>query len=161
MWQAILERTNEDNQCQICQATQLIRVNDALAFLAEANIARSQHLATFQGNVELWAADHQKKMTQVEEELQLAMNEIRRIATRIPLPGSLKTGCPSPQPLQLWHSPVRSPSTSAAIAPAIPPPIPARPTLQSPIRLTPASPAHRQRRPALPPSCPPERLLPP
>ena len=50
VWQAILERTDEDNQRQICQATQLTRVNDALAFLAEANTARSQHLATFQGN---------------------------------------------------------------------------------------------------------------
>jgi len=53
VWQAILERTDEDNQRQICQATQLTRFNDALAFLAEANTARSQHLATFQGNVEL------------------------------------------------------------------------------------------------------------
>jgi len=46
IWQAILERT-ESNQRQICQATQLTRVNDALAFLAEANIVRGQHLATF------------------------------------------------------------------------------------------------------------------
>jgi len=41
MWQAILEWTDEDNQWQIYQATQLTRVNDALAFLAEANTARS------------------------------------------------------------------------------------------------------------------------
>jgi len=47
VWQAILEWTNEDNQRQICQATQLTHVNDALAFLAEANTARSPHLATF------------------------------------------------------------------------------------------------------------------
>jgi len=47
VWQAILERTDEDNQRQICQATQLTQVNDALVFLAEANMARSQHLATF------------------------------------------------------------------------------------------------------------------
>ena len=131
--QAILERTNEDNQWQICQATQLIRVNDALAFLAKANVARSQHLATFQGNVELWAADHQRKMTRVEEELWQARDEIRRIATRIPLPGSPKTRHPSLQPLQLWRIPVRPPSTSAASAPAAPPPLPAQPTLLSPI----------------------------
>jgi len=37
--QAILEHTDERNQWQICQATLLTRVNDALAFLAEANIA--------------------------------------------------------------------------------------------------------------------------
>ena len=40
IWQAILEHTHQSNQRQICQATQLTRVNDALAFLAEANIAR-------------------------------------------------------------------------------------------------------------------------
>jgi len=53
VWQAILERTSEDNQRQICQATQLTRVNDTLDFLSEPNTARSQHLATFQGNLEL------------------------------------------------------------------------------------------------------------
>jgi len=127
------------------QATQLTGVNDALALLAEANVARSQHLATFQGNVELWAADHQRKMTQVEEELRQARDEIRRLATRIPLPGSPKTRRPSPEPLQLWHSPVRPPSTSAAAASAAPVPLPALPTLRSPIRLAPASPARRQR----------------
>jgi len=39
VWQAIMERTTDDNQRQICQATQLTRVNDALAFLNEANTA--------------------------------------------------------------------------------------------------------------------------
>jgi len=62
VWQHIIEWTDEANQRQICQATQLIRVNDALAFLAEANTARGQYLGTFQGNVELWAADHQEKV---------------------------------------------------------------------------------------------------
>jgi len=123
MWQAILERTDEDNQQQICQATQLTRVNDALAFLAEANVARSQHLATFQGNIELWAADHQRKVAQVEEELRQARNEIRRIATRIPLPGSPQRRHPSPELLQLWRSPVRLSSTRATV-PAAPPPLP-------------------------------------
>jgi len=41
VWQAIIERTNEDNERQICQATQLTRINDALSFLAEANTARN------------------------------------------------------------------------------------------------------------------------
>ena len=53
VWQAIIERTNEATQQQIGQATQLARVNDVLAFQAEANMARREHLATFQGNVEL------------------------------------------------------------------------------------------------------------
>jgi len=39
IWQVIIERTNEANERQICQATQLARVNDALSFLAEANTA--------------------------------------------------------------------------------------------------------------------------
>jgi len=82
---AIIEWTDEADQHQICQATQLARVNDILAFLAEANTARGQHLATFQGNVKLWAADHQRKTMAMEEELWQARDEIRRIATRIPL----------------------------------------------------------------------------
>jgi len=53
VWQAIIEWTDEADQHQICQATQLTRVNDALTFLTEANTAQGQHLTTFQGNVEL------------------------------------------------------------------------------------------------------------
>ena len=98
VWQAILDRTQEDNQRQICQAMQLTRVNDALAFLAEANTARSQHLVTFQGNVELWAADHQRKVNRMERELRQARDEILRIATRISLPGSPTTRIPSLEP---------------------------------------------------------------
>ena len=65
---------------------QLTHVNDALAFLPEANTARSQHFVTFQGNVELWAADHQRKVDRMERELHQARDEIRRIASQIPLP---------------------------------------------------------------------------
>ena len=136
-------------------------MNDGHAFLAEANAAPSQHLATFQGNIELWVADHQRKMTQVKEELRRARDEIRWFATRIPLHGSPRTRRLSPEPLQLWRSPVRPPSTSNATVPAAPPPLPSRPTLRSPIRLVPASPVRRQRRPALPLSSPPEPPLPP
>ena len=149
VWQAILERTKEDNQRQICQATQLTRVNDALAFLAEANTAWSQHLLTFQGNVELWAADHQRKVNRMEEELRQARDEIRRIATRIPLPGSPTTRLPSPEPPHDWRSPIRQPSTSIATAPL---PLPA---LRSPLWLTPALPTRRLRRPAISAEGPP------
>jgi len=62
IWGAIIERTQEDTQKQAGQATQLARLNDSISFLAEANIARSQHLANFQGNVELWAGEHQKRV---------------------------------------------------------------------------------------------------
>ena len=135
VWQAILERTSEDNQRQICQDTQLTRVNDALAFLNEANTTRSQHLATFQENVELWAADHQIKMGKMEEELRRARDEIRRIDTQIPLPGSPRPRTLTPKPLQLLSSPARPSSTSALTAPATLPPLPICPALRSPIQL--------------------------
>jgi len=66
IWQAIIECTQESNERQICQATQLARVNDALSFLAETNAARNQHLANFQGNVELWATAHQDQVSTLE-----------------------------------------------------------------------------------------------
>ena len=110
--QAIIERTNEANERQICQATQLVRVNDALSFLAEANTARNQHLANFQGNVELWAAAHQNRVSNLENQLREARAEIQRIATRIPLPamppvplhGEAQSGRPAPAPHQPTHN---------------------------------------------------------
>jgi len=110
IWQAIIDKTKEADQRQICQATQLARVNDALAFLGEANIARSQHLATFQGNVEIWAADHQRRVAALEKQLQEA---IQGIATRIPIPPSPPRHQARPQP---WRSPARPSSTSIADA---------------------------------------------
>jgi len=47
VWQAIIEHTNEANELQICQATQLAQVTNALSFLGEANTVRNQHLANF------------------------------------------------------------------------------------------------------------------
>jgi len=38
----------------------------AVAFLGEANLARNQHLAVFQGKVDIWAADHQNKVNNLE-----------------------------------------------------------------------------------------------
>jgi len=139
IWQAILEHTNEANERQICQATQLARVNDALSFLAEANAARNQHLANFQGNVELWAAAHQNRVSSLENQLREARAEIQRIATRIPLPATP----PAPPNLPTWRSPARQTSTSApaAYSPA---------ALGSPLRLNPGPPTRRQRPPALP-----------
>ena len=150
VWQAIIERTVEDNQCQIYQATQLARVNDVLAFLGEANTARGQYLATFQGNVELWAADHQKKMAKVENELKQARDEIRRIATQIPLPASPRAAPQNPEPLQLWRSPARPSSTTAPAAPSAPPPLPRRPAQRSPIQLPLSPQTRRMQRPAIP-----------
>ena len=93
-------------------------------------------------------------MSRVEEKLRRAREEIRRIATRIPLPGSPRPRAPSPEPLQLWRSPARLLSTSATSA-AAPPPLPKWPILRSPIWLAPTPAARRQRWPAIPPSSPP------
>jgi len=138
VWQTILEHTQEANERQICQATQLARVNDALSFLAEANAARNQHLANFQGNVELWAADHQSRVASLEDQLREARTEIQRIAARIPLPAT-------PPAPPTWRSPARPTSTSAPSAHS-------PPTLGSPLRLNPGPPTRRQRPPALPPT---------
>jgi len=101
-------------------------------------------------------------MRKVGEELRQARDEIRWIATQIPLPGSPQTRHPSPEPLQLWRSPVRPPSTSDITAPTASLPLPTRPALRSPIRLVPGPPTRRQRRSAVPPeSPPPEPPLPP
>jgi len=62
-------------------------------------------------------------MSRVEEELRRAREEIRRIATRIALPRSPRLNAPSPKPLQLWRSPAKIHSTSAASAPVAPPPL--------------------------------------
>ena len=135
-WHAILERTDEANKRQICQATQLARVNDALSFLVEANAARNQHLANFQGNVELWAAEHQNQMASLENPLREARAEIQRIATRIPLPVT-------PPVPPTWRSPGRQTSTSA-------PSVHSSPALGSPLCLNPGPTLRRQRPPAVP-----------
>jgi len=103
VWAAIIERTDEAAQQQIGQATQLARINDALAFHREADIARNQHLATFQGNVELWAKEHQAKVSYLEEQLSKTQEAVRRVATMVPAPAS---------PPKTWRSPARPPSTS-------------------------------------------------
>jgi len=123
VWQAIIERTNEATERQVGQATQLARVNDALAFLGEANTARNHHLATFQGNVELWAAEHQARVSYLETQLQRAQEAIQRVADRVPVP---------PTPTPEWRSPAPIPSTSA-LSP--PPDRTYQPTLRSPLRL--------------------------
>ena len=112
VWQAIIKRTNEANERQICQATQLTRVNDALSFLAEANTARNQPLANFHGNIELWAAAHQNRVDTLENQLREARVEIQHIATRIPLPAMP----PVPAGPPAWRSPIQQTSTSARSA---------------------------------------------
>jgi len=134
VWGAIIERTQEANQKQAGQATQLTRLNDSISFLAEANVARSQHLANFQGNVELWAEEHQKRTDQqqqrveyLEHQLQEAREEARRqaealqlLATRIPAPETPQPPAPVPEsPLPEpapWRSLVRATMSSLADA---------------------------------------------
>jgi len=92
VWGAIIERTQEADKKQVGQATQLTRLNDSISFLAEANVARSQHLANFQGNVELWAEEHQKqadrqqqRVEYLEQQLQEAREEARQQAEALQL----------------------------------------------------------------------------
>lgn len=87
-------------------------------------------------------------MTRVEEELWQTCEEIRRIATQIPLPGSPNPSAPTPKPLQLWCSPVRPPSTSAPTN--TPPPLPNWLPLRSPIQLPFSPPTRKIRPPAVP-----------
>jgi len=169
VWQAIIEKTDEAMERQVCQAIQLARVNDALSFLGEANMARNQHLATFQGNVELWAADHQQKVAELQQELQRTRSEVQRLATRIPLPPM--TPSPPPPSLpptdpvgQTWRSPTRLPSTrapeqnsrrsskSSAGQPDTQPTGRTYPPLRSPIELSFPAPTRRIRPPAIPPT---------
>jgi len=74
-------------------------MHDTVAFLGEANVARNQHLAVLQGNVEKWAADHQQKVgsleqqgqkdqervARLEEQLDKVQEEIQKVAVAIPL----------------------------------------------------------------------------
>jgi len=134
VWSAIIERTQEADQKQIGQTTQLARLNDSISFLAEANVARSQHLANFQGNVELWAEEHQKRADKqqqrveyLEHQLQEARMEARQqaealqlLAARIPAPETPRPPAPAsenppPEPAP-WRSPVRATTSSLANA---------------------------------------------
>jgi len=131
VWGAIIERTQEADQKQIGQTTQLARLNDSISFLAEANVARSQHLANFQGNVELWAEEHQKRADEqqqqveyLERQLQEAREEARQqaealqlLAARIPAPETPAPASQSPPPEPApWRSPVRATTSSLADA---------------------------------------------
>jgi len=77
-------------------------MHDAVAFLSEANLARNVNLMEFQGKVEKWAADHQRKvetlerqrnedrdrMAGLEQWLAQAQDELLRVATTVPLPAT-------------------------------------------------------------------------
>jgi hypothetical protein len=55
VWEAIVARTTEDDMRRIHQATQVARLNDAVAFLTEANTARNHNLTAFADQVSGWA----------------------------------------------------------------------------------------------------------
>ena len=170
VWGAIIERTQEAYQKQAGHATQLTRLNDSIAFLAEANVARSQHLANFQGNVELWAEEHQKRadeqqrrVAQLEHQLQEAREEsqrqagaLQRLAAQITVPETP----PRPPPvsahttpeLRQWRSPVWQSTSSLADALQQLRAEPTDPEAQGPQQPTvPPRPLRRIRPPALSP----------
>jgi len=43
-------------------------------------VARNQHLAKFQGNMELWAGEHQRKVEFLENKVREAQGEIKKLA---------------------------------------------------------------------------------
>jgi len=142
VWQAIIEKTNEATEKQVCQSMQLARVQDALSFLGEANTARNEHIVAFQGNVELWARDHQDRVNTLESELRGAKAEISRLASRIPLPGSPARPIPTRPTPQPWRSPAPPSSTSiheATQSPTGPPSADMRATLKQ-LRRIPTTP---------------------
>jgi len=164
VWGAIIERIQEATQKQTGQATQLARLNDSISFLAEANIARSQHLANFQGNVELWAEEHQKRVEYLEGQLLEARQETQRqaavlqqLAAQIripetPLPPAQASGRSTPDP-EAWRSP--APPSTSSLASTLQQ-LRAGPTDERSTRIqrptVPPRPDRRTRRPALSPS---------
>jgi len=102
VWEAIIEHSKTSDLHRVLEATQVARMHDAVAFLSEANLARSVHLMEFQGNVEKWAADHQQKvetlnrqrnedrnrMASLEQWLAQSQDELLRVATTVPLPAT-------------------------------------------------------------------------
>jgi len=68
VWEAIIEHSKRSNLHRVHEVTQVARMHDAVAFLSEANLARNIHLMEFQGNVEKWAADHQRKVEMLKQQ---------------------------------------------------------------------------------------------
>jgi len=113
VWKAIIEHSKTSDLHQVHKAIQVARMHNAVAFLSEANLARNVHLMEFQGNLEKWAADHQKKvetlerqrsedqdrMAGLEQRLAQAQDELLRVATAVPLlatPAERTRPTPSP-----------------------------------------------------------------
>jgi len=113
VWEAIIEHSKTSDLHQVHEATQVARMHDVVAFLSEANLAQNVHLMEFQGNVEKWAADHQKKvetlerqrnedqdrMASLKQQLAQAQDELLQVATAVPLPATLAGRTrPTPSP---------------------------------------------------------------
>jgi len=97
VWEAIIERTQEAEVQRLHQTTQVTRMHHAITFLTEANLARNQNMATFQGNVEKWAQAHQKKVNDLEQTQAGTQENLVKVATQVPLPESPKrTTRPTP-----------------------------------------------------------------
>lgn len=162
VWEAIIERTQEATEKQAGQATQLAWINNSISFLAEANIARSQHLANFQGNVELWAEEHQKRVEYLEQQLLEARQETQRqsealqqLAAQIRIPETPLPPASNRTTLEpaAWRSPARLFTSSLASALRQ---LRTAPTDDQPTRIrrltVPTGPERRIQRPALSPS---------
>jgi hypothetical protein len=69
VWQAIMERTTEADLRANHQATQVARLNDAVAFLSEANMARNHNQSEFSVQVQNWAVWQDAITLRLQQEL--------------------------------------------------------------------------------------------
>jgi hypothetical protein len=165
VWESIAAHTQDVGLRQIHQSTQLARLNDALAFQTEVNVARNQHLAKFQGDVTAWAAQQQVRTTKLEAELAAAQAAIRQVAASVPLPPS-RPRSPALRTF-LQRAPPITPATGRYQTAAVPPREPLYPRrTQSPARPIPGIPTGgtgggRPPRPPRPPALPPSPSPPP
>jgi hypothetical protein len=91
VWQAIMERTTEADPRANHQATQIVRLNDAMAFLTEANAARNHQLSEFMAQVSDWASCQNAATLHLQQELADTQRRLQQLAdqrAQVPLPSS-------------------------------------------------------------------------
>jgi hypothetical protein len=127
VWQAIMERTTETDMRSNHQATQIVRLNDAMAFLTEANAARNHQLSEFTAQVSDWATRQNAATLRLQQELADTQRRLQQLAdqrAQVPLPPTISSapstlrGEPTPQerpPTYLLGPPQRSQPTAPEV----------------------------------------------
>ena len=132
IWRMIVAKTEETTLAGHQQALQLSRLNDALAFLQTANGQRRQEQASFNHNVERWAANQQATTDKLESEhaqMKADLTAIRKRAEQIKgrKPSYLQTARKTPHPPGIPEEPPMAAGGSGGTRPpALPlfPPLP-------------------------------------